>query len=465
MAAEERATFGRYGFILAAVGSAIGLGNIWKFPYITYENGGGSFVLVYLAAILLIGFPLLMAEIAIGRRMRKSAVGAYAGIGEKASIGGRKWGLLGGFGVMTGALLLSYYAIIAGWTVFYLGKTIAWSTGGFDVPEGGLGSYFGGFLAQGPTQLLFQGVFMVFTTALVALGVTKGIERFTKAVMPVLGVVLLLLAINSVRAPGFGEAMGFLFHIGPITSNALLEAVGHAFFTLSLGMAAMVTYGSYVGRDQSIPKAGLMIALFDTVIALLACVVMFSIIFGVPEIARAESFGRSATILFTALPEMFYDLPLGSLLAPIFYALVGLAALTSTISLLEVVVSYFVDQKSWPRKKAAMIVGGGVFLLGIPSAMSLGASEFWTNFPVVGSRATGAFSVVDYFVSNWFLPIGGLATAILAGWFIKAEVLKDELELGHGTFKWFKAWQFALRVIAPVAIIWILIQVVGGKAF
>lgn len=466
MAAEERATFGRFGFILAAVGSAIGLGNIWKFPYITYENEGGSFVLVYLAAIVIIGLPLLLAEIAIGRRTRKSAVGGYAGIVEESKgPGGRKWGLVGGFGVMTGVLLLSYYAIIAGWTVFYLGKCFAWSTRGFETPEEGLGNYFGGFLSDGPTQLVFQAIFMLITTGLVLLGVTKGIERFAKAIMPVLGVVLLLLAINSIRTPGFSDAMAFLFHVGPITSNAVLEAIGHAFFTLSLGMAAMVTYGSYVGRDQSIPKAGLLIALFDTIIALLACVVMFSIIFGVPEAERAASFGRSATILFTTLPQMFYELPMGAILAPVFYSLVGLAALTSTISLLEVAVAYFIDQKGWGRKKAATIVGGAVFLIGIPSAMSLGASDFFSGFPQIGGRATGFFNVVDYLVSNWFLPIGGLLTAFVIGWLVKPEIMKEELELGHGPFKLFKLWQFSLRFVAPVAICWILFKVVGGRTF
>ena len=464
MSTPSRATFGRMGFILAAVGSAIGLGNIWKFPYITYENEGGTFVLVYLVAILLIGFPLMLAEIAIGRHTQKSAVGAFKALGANVA-GGKAWGLAGGLGVVGGALLLSYYAIIAGWTVFYLGKCFAWSTGGFDVPDGELGAYFGGFLANGPVQLGFQAVFMLLTIGLVRAGITQGIERFTKAVMPVLGVVLVLLAINSVRAPGFSEAIGFLFHIGPITSDALLEAVGHAFFTLSLGMAAMITYGSYVAKDQSIPRSGLLIVIFDTVIALLACIVMFTIIFGVPEADRGDAFGRSATILFTTLPQMFYELPLGTILAPIFYALVGLAALTSTISILEVAVSYFIDEKGWSRNKASLVVGGVIYLIGIPSAMSLGASEFWSGFPQLGDRATGSFGVVDYLVSNWFLPIGGLLTAILAGWLVKPHILKGELEQGHGAFKFFPIWQFSLRFIAPVAIIWILVQVIGGRAF
>ncbi len=461
---SDRGRFGRMGFILAAVGSAIGLGNIWKFPYITYANEGGSFVLVYLIAIVLIGAPIMFAELIIGRRTQQSPYGAFAELGKQA-LGGKAWSAVGGLGVFTGFVLLSYYAVIAGWTVYYFGRCLTWSLQGYDVQNAPLGEMFGGFLANGALQITFLAIFLGVTTGVVLLGVKSGIERVTKTLMPILGVVLVLLAINSIRAPGFGDAMRFLFHIGPIDADGFLEAVGHSFFTLSLGMGAMITYGSYVSKKQSIPGSTFLICLFDTLIALIACVIMFSIIFSIPEAERATTFGRSSTMLFTTLPSMFYALPLGGLLSPVFYLLVAFAALTSTIGLLEVAVSYFIDARGWTRKKATLFCGAAIFALGVPSALSLGASNGLSSFNPFGSLATGVLDTFDYTVSNWFLPVGGLLTAVFVGWMLKPELLRDELEEGHGTFKAFGLWLFLLRFVGPVAILWILWAVIGGRSF
>ena len=462
--AQDRGNFGRMGFIFAAVGSAVGLGNIWKFPYITYANEGGSFVIVYLLAITFIGAPIMLAEVLIGRRTQQSPVGAFRNLGADTK-GGGAWVGVGALGITGGFILLSYYAVIAGWTVYYFIRCLGWSLNGFDLESGEVGQLFGDFLANGPAQVGFHALFILVTTGIVILGVKSGIERVAKTLLPVLGVLLILLALNSIRSPGFGEAIRFLFHISPITVDAVLESVGHGFFTLSLGMGAMITYGSYVSRDQSIPRSALTVCIFDTVVALLACVIMFSIIFSVPEVERADTFGRSSTILFTTLPRMFYGMPLGSLLAPVFYLLVAFAALTSTISLLEVVVSYFIDVRGWTRRKATAILGLCVFLAGIPAALSLGAVTGLTNMRPLGELATGWFDTMDYTVSNWFLPIGGLMTAAFAGWFIKSAISRDELELGHGPFKLFGIWLFVLRFICPLAILWIIVAVIGGRSF
>jgi NSS family neurotransmitter:Na+ symporter len=461
---NARGTFGRLGFVFAAVGSAIGLGNIWKFPYITYANEGGSFVLVYLIAIALIGAPIMLAEIIVGRRTQQSPFGALAELGKK-TMGGRAWSLVGALGIITGFVLLSYYAVIAGWTLYYFGRCVAWSLRGFDLTGPELGDSFGAFLGNGPLQILFHFLFLALTVGVVALGVNQGIERVTRLLMPALGVILLLMVINSFWSPGFPDALRFLFHVGPLTADAALEAVGHAFFTLSLGMGAMITYGSYMARSNSIPRSALYICILDTLVALMACIVMFSIIFSVPELERGETFRKSATILFTTLPRMFYGMSFGALLAPLFYILVAFAALTSTISLLEVVVSYFVDVRKWRRRLASVVVGGAIFLFGIPGALSLGANPTLSNWTPLRSLSTGVFDTFDYLVSNWFLPVGGLLMALFVGWFLKPADARDELEAGHGRFRSFVAWQWSLRLVAPVAIVWILYAVLRGRSF
>ncbi len=460
-----RDKFSSLGFIVAAAGSAIGLGNIWKFPYITYANDGGSFVLIYLIAISLIGLPIMLAEILIGRHTQQSPVTAFLGFAKEVA-GGKVWSAVGYLGVAAGLVILSYYSVVAGWTVYYFGKCVSWSVGGFDdAIAANLGTDFGAFLANGPQQITFHAIFMGLTVAIVALGIKGGIERVTKLLLPVLVVILGLLCLASVMNPGFGEAIRFLFHVGPITTEAILEAVGHSFFTLSLGMGALITYGSYLDRKQSIPKDALMISLLDTIIALMACVVMFSIIFSVPAAERATTFTKSATILFTTLPRMFYSLPGGAVIAPVFYLLVAFAALTSTISLLEVVASFLIDKLRLARRKAALVAGAVIFAGGMLVALSLGANHALSTWAPFGPRDAGVFGVLDYFASNWMLPVGGLMIAIFVGWFLDSRLTRDELEAGHGPIRWHGAWRFLLRFVCPIAIGWIILAVIGGRAF
>ena len=462
---EQRASFTRFGFIIAAAGSAIGLGNIWKFPYITYANDGGSFVLIYLAAVVAIGAPVMMAEILIGRRTSKSPVSAFLEL-SRGVAGGRLWGAVGYLGVATGFIILSYYSVVAGWTVYYFGKCLAWSARGF-TPEiaASLGERFSAFLADPALQLGFHLFFMLLTMGVILLGVTEGIERVTRVLMPVLFVLLIVLVVASTLSPGFGEAIDFLFSATAIGRDGVLEAVGQAFFSLSLGMGAMITYGSYTQRKQSIRRDTAMICVLDTSIALMASVIMFSIIFSVPAAERGETFSASSTILFTTLPRMLYELPAGALWTPLFYLLVAFAALTSTISLLEVVVSYFIDHLGWRRRKATLVVGAVTIVLGGFAALSFGASSALTGWAPFGARDAGVFGSLDYLATNWLLPTGGFFIAVFTGWFLSNRLTRDELEAGAGPFGLHWLWKWSLRVVCPVAIGWIIFAVVQGKAF
>ena len=459
--AKKRGSFGHLGFILAAGGSAVGLGNIWKFPYITYENHGGSFVLIYLLSVLLVGFPIMMAEIVIGRSTQKSPVGAFLKLSNPA------WSLVGWLGIGTGFVILSYYSVVAGWTVQYFSKCLIWSIRGFTPQDAAtLGSNFNSFLANGPAQILFHGLFMTFTVLVVVFGIKNGIERITKILMPILFLILLILLVNSFWVPGFKKAIAFMFTPTKIRPDGILEAVGHSFFTLSLGMGAIITYGSYMTKKESIPKAAGLVCIMDTLIALMACVVMYSIIFTLPAAQRASQYSKSIVIMFTTLPKMFYNLPGGAILSPLFYLLVALAALTSTISLLEVVVSYFIDQLNWSRTKATILMGFAIFAFGILSALSLGSVKQLSAWNPLGGKSQGVFDTFDYLASNWFLPIGGIFIAIFVGWFLKKAFTKKELEEGHGPFPFHNVWKFLLRFIDPIAVGWIIYAVIFlGKTF
>lgn len=462
-AADTRGTFGRLGFILAATGSAVGLGNLWKFPYMTYANEGGSFVLVYLVAVAVIGAPLMIAEILIGRHTQQSPVGAFARLAEEARRA-PAWRLVGWLGIAAGVIILSYYSVVAGWTVYYFFRCLRWSLGGF-TPEdaANLGSVFGNFVGNGSLQVAFHALFMALTVGVVIGGVKSGIERATKILMPTLGVLLLALVVNSSLQPGFGDAMRHLFHIGPITGTGVLEAVGQSFFSLSLGMGAMITYGSYVSRNNSVPRSAVLVVGFDTLVGLMACFVMFTIIFSISPTER-ETLGAGAGILFTTLPRMFYEMPGGTVLAPLFFFLVAAAALSSTISLLEVVVAYFIDNRGWSRVPATLAMGGLIFAVGVLCALSLGANTMLTELTIVGKTA-GLFNILDYTAANWLLPLGGLLTCLFVGWVLSDTLTRNELEAGHGSFRLHGAWKWSLRIVCPLAVSAILIAVMTGYSF
>ncbi len=453
---------GRLGFILAAAGSAVGLGNLWKFPYITYENGGGAFVLVYLGAIVLVGLPVMMAEILLGRRAERNPVGAFRVLSQ-GKAGARLWPGVGMLGVISGFVILSYYSVVAGWTVRYIGLAVSGRLETLAAHPKELEAFFREFLSSGTQQVLFHTLFMGATVGIVILGVQKGIERATKVLMPLLFVILLVLVGYSVTTPGFGEAIAFLFrpNFGQLTRGAVLEALGHSFFTLSLGMGAMLTYGSYMRRDNSILKASAVITFLDTLIAIMACIVMFSVI---------KSFDfevtKSAVILFTTLPTVFIQLPGGSLVSALFYLLVAFAALTSTISLLEVVSSFAIDELGWGRRRASLTMGAAIWVFGVLSAVSLGANETLSGINLIGRSSTeGVFGTLDYLASNWFLPVGGFFIALFAGWSLGRRESQETLEEGHGPMAVYSFWRFLVRFVAPLAIGAIIVSVILGVEY
>lgn len=451
------------GFILAATGSAIGLGNLWKFPFITWENGGGAFVLVYLVCIAAVGLPIMMAELLIGRKSQKSVVGALK------DVVGPAWGWLGLWGVLCGFVLLSYYTVIAGWSLFYFAKSSSWMISGFPA-DANMGELFAAQSGNGALQLGISLAFSIATVSIVYFGVQKGIERIAKLFLPVLFGILLLLLISALGMSGSGEALRFIFrpNFAGLDRASVLEALGHSFFTLSLGMGAMVTYGSYISKSQSIVKASAIIVALDTLIAIIATVVMFSVIFSVPGMDQQVSGTGTVGMLFISLPELFFtEVPFGRVLGPLFYVLVALAALTSTISLLEVVASYVIDNHGITRQKATLMCGGTIFLFTILAAMSFGAVPAITDLQLGGALGdmffggkVGWFGMADHFVSNWMLPTGGLGITLAAGWVISREITRSELVDGTQP-RWFHygAWRFFMRFVAPVAVAAILIAV------
>jgi len=440
------------GFILAATGSAIGLGNLWN-------------VLVYLVCIAAVGLPIMMAELLIGRKTQKSAVGAL-----KEAIG-PAWGLVGLWGVLCGFILLSYYTVIAGWSLFFFFKTAGWMVGGF--PQGtSLGAVFAEQSANGGLQLGLSLGFSIATVSVVYFGIQKGIEKIARLFLPVLFALLLLLLVTSFAMEGSGEALAFIFRpsFGELDRGSILEALGHSFFTLSLGMGAMITYGSYIAKHHSIVKASAIIVILDTVIALVATIIMFTVIFTAGLQDQVSDTG-TVGMLFISLPQLFFSegiVPFGHILAPLFYVLVALAALTSTMSLLEVVASYIIDEHNVPRHKATLMCGGTVFIFTALAGLSFGGSASITGLAAPGAIGeiifggkTGWFGMADHFVSNWMLPTGGLAVTIAAGWFMTKEA--TEGELGDETApSWFHygAWRFFIRFVGPVAISAIIIAVV-----
>ena len=450
------------GFILAATGSAIGLGNLWKFPFITWENNGGAFVLVYLVCISAVGLPIMMAELLIGRKGQKSVVGALK------DVVGPAWGWLGLWGVLCGFVLLSYYTVIAGWSLYYFAKSSSWMISGFPT-DANMGDLFGAQSGNGALQLGISLAFSIATVSIVYFGVQKGIERIAKLFLPVLFGILVLLFVSALGMSGSGDALRFIFrpNFSELDRASVLEALGHSFFTLSLGMGAMVTYGSYISKSQSIVKASAIIVVLDTLIALIATVVMFSVIFSVPGMDQQVS-GSSVGMLFISLPELFFtEVPFGRVLGPLFYILVALAALTSTMSLLEVVASYVIDNHGIARQKATLMCGGTIFFFTILAAVSFGAVPAITNLQLGGALGdmffggkAGWFGMADHFVSNWMLPTGGLGITLAAGWVVSREITQSELVDGTQP-RWFSygAWRFFMRFVAPVAVAAILIAV------
>jgi NSS family neurotransmitter:Na+ symporter len=441
----------RFGFVLAAAGSAVGLGNIWKFPYITGENGGGLFVLIYLVCILAVALPVLYAEILIGRAAQRAPIGAFKLLSNKSM-----WWLVGLMGVITGFLILSYYSVVAGWAMHYVWLEVSGAFVGAE-PDA-IAARFGEVYTSTGVNLFWHSIFMCITIVVVFLGVGKGIERAAKVLMPTLLVLMLVLFGDALFQKGFGAAARFLFspNLEKLSGAGVLEALGHSFFTLSVGMGAMITYGSYLSRDTDVVKAGGLVAILDTGVAVLACLIFFPITFtfGMPPEAGPG-------LVFKSIPIALSQMAGGRWLGVIFFVLLFFAALTSAISLLEVVVSSLIDEKKWTRHRAAILMGVAILLLGVPAALSGTTELFGAQF--AGVFGKNWFDLVDYLCSNWFLPLGGLFIALYVGFAMPAEQRKYEYTHGSSLGGTYGVWLFFLRWVAPVGIgVLAIFKIFGG---
>ena len=425
------------GFVLAASGSAIGLGNVWKFPYVTGQNGGGAFVLVYLVCIFAVGLPIMLAEFTLGRKAHLNPVGAF-----KALKPNTPWVGVGYMGVVAGFLILSFYGVVGGWTLAYIVKSFSQSVLEFQSPKDA-GQFFGQFIANPKEVVIYQALFMGLCMAIVIKGVHGGIERACDILMPTLFVILLLLMVRSLTLPGAME--GVKFYLSPdfskISPSVILIALGQAFFSLSLGMGAMLTYGSYLSEKENLTSATVYVVLFDTMIALLVGMVIFPAVF-----AMGLEPAEGPSLVFSVLPAVFSSMPFGTVVSIIFFVLLAIAAITSGISLLEVVVAYFIDQVGWARKKAVLIVGLIIFALGIPSGLSFGVMSD------VKFMDKTFFDIVDNIASNYLLPLGGMLTAIFVGWKWGIAKACEEIEKHETRFHWAHLWGFLLRYITPVSV-------------
>jgi len=435
----------KLGFIFAAAGSAIGLGNIWRFPYLVGENGGAAFVLLYMLFVIIIGLPYMFGELALGRFVQRNPVGAI-----KAIRPGSAWKWVGYLGVFTGVGILSFYGVIAGWTVAYIYKMAVGSFGGFNE------------LISDPlaVSLLFA-FFILITSVIVYGGVSDGIERWSKILMPVLFVLMLGLIVYSVLLDG--ASAGLKFYLNPdfskITGRVVLAALGQAFFSLSLGMGLMITYGSYMSKNEDLTSSGFYVGLFDTMVAFMAGLIIFPALF-----AMGENPAAGPGLVFVIFPKLFAQMPGGQLVGVLFFILLAIAALTSTISLLEVPVAFMVDEHKAPRKKIVWAVAGFTFVFGLPSALSQGANDYFTNFGLIPARLTSPdfLSQMSFLWGDFSLAFGALMLSIFIGWIWGAGKAADEIGSGAAGFQSMRGlWIFMIRYFIPVVIFIILLNLFG----
>lgn len=438
-AGNHRGTWGsKVAFILAAAGSAIGLGNIWGFPTQVGLHGGAGFVLVYLACVFLVGVPVMIAELTIGRATKRDAVGAF-----KALAPGSSWKWVGALGVVTGLVILSYYSVIAGWTVKYLWFTVEGGLRGSDPAQ--INAVFTDFL-NSPEPILYHLIFMALTIWVVTGGIEGGIEKVTTILMPFLFVILVLLVIRSVTLPGASE--GIEFYLRPdfskISFRVVLAALGQAFFSLSLGMGAMITYGSYLSKKEDLVSSAVYVSLSDLLIAFLAGFAIFPALFAVPGLKPDQG----PSLIFLVLPNIFNEIPFGQAFGSAFYLLLVIAALTSSISLLEVVVAYFIDDRGWSRRNAAIMIGGAAFLIGIPSALSEGYVPAFTGF----------LEYADFLFGKLSLVVGGLLISLFLAWRWGLPAALSEIYSSNRTFRLAAVWSILIRYVCPLAIAVILVD-------
>lgn len=441
MEAKERGSWGsKIAFIFAASGSAIGLGNIWRFPMVVGQNGGAVFVFVYILAVVFIGFTVMLAELTIGRNAQRNPVGAIEHIKPRSP-----WKGIGFLGILTGICILSFYSVVAGWAAGYLIKT---ASGAF---KGNLtgqmaDKIFTDFSSNPFQVILFLFLVICITAYIISRGVKGGIERWTKVLMPILFLLIVFLAIRALTLPGAEKGLSFYLKpdFSKLNGTVILFALGQAFFSLSLGMGTMITYGSYIPKSDNLVSSAGWVCFSDTLIALLAGIIIFPTLFAIPGVEPTAGSG----LVFKVFPLIFSKITGGQIFGTLFFTLLLVAAITSTISLLEVPVAYFVDERNWSRKKAAYLVGGFSFLIGIPSALSSGGLKLFTKIDFMGK--------MNFIFGNFTLAFGAFLICLFLGYIWGVKKAFSEIASGNTHFRLRPLWTFSIKFLSPIAIIIIL---------
>jgi neurotransmitter:Na+ symporter, NSS family len=436
----------RMAFILAVTGSAVGLGNVWKFPYIAGQNGGGAFVLVYLACVTLIGMPVMMSEILIGRRGRRNPIATMALLGEEEG-SSSKWRWVGSMGVLAGILILSYYSVVAGWTLAYILKSMLGTFAG--ASPAAVGAQFNDYVGSWQSVGLSHTLFMGLTVFVVARGVERGLEQAVRFMVPALLLLMLVLLGYSLSSGHFGQGVAFMFtpDFDKLSWDSVLAAMGQAFFTLSIGMGAIMAYGAYLPEETSITGSSAAVVGADTLIAVLAGLVIFPLVF-----ANGLDPADGPGLVFYTLPLAFGKMAGGMFFATIFFILLAFAAWTSAIGLMEPAVAWLVEHHNRSRAQAALIVGALIWAIGFGSVLSFNVlSEFKFYKGTI-------FDNVDYVTSNIMLPLGGVCIAVFAGWIMCRNSTSEELGSSGSLYR---LWRFLVRVVAPLGILFVFLKAVG----
>jgi NSS family neurotransmitter:Na+ symporter len=440
---------GRVGFLMAAIGSAIGLGILWKFPYTVGENGGGLFLLSYFICLIIVGIPIFIAEIILGRSSQRAAVGAY----EVHDTKGVGWKVTGWLGVLASFLIMSFYSVIAGWGMSY----ILMSLSGFyqNLSSVEVAKAYTVLSTSGDISLFWHFLFTLITVAIVLSGVRKGIERWAKIMTKVLLALLVLLFLYTLTLEGFKEGAAFIFHPNPadFKLSSVIEALGLAFWTLSIGQGIMISYGSYMKRGYSVVQMCGIVAFSVIIVSILAALMIFPVVF---------TFGLQPQsgpgLVFQTLPYLFAKLPGSLVLSTMFFTLFVFTALTSAIPLIEVVATNIMELKGISRKKAAILVGSATFIFGIPSAFAQSSGIFPDWSAIYGMDF---LKTIDNLVSIWVIPVGGLLSALFVGWVMDKRVIREEFVIGTRLTFLYKPWKFFIRWIVPLTIGVIIIQKSG----
>jgi len=434
----------KFGFIFAAAGSAVGLGNVWRFPYLTGQNGGAAFVLIYIVCVMLVGVPVLMNEMALGRLSGKNVISTFSDTGAK-----KIWVFFGGvLAISVSFFVLSYYCVIAGWTIGYMITSLT----NTPIP-------FKEFVAEGTYVIPLFALALLTTVIIVIGGIAGGIEKANKIMMPTLFILLFLVIFRSVTLPGAGA--GIAYYLVPdfskITGLTVLTALTQSFFSLGIGWGIIVTYSSYLPKNQSIIKSSLWVGGMDTAIALLSGLMIFPAVF-----AFGKQPDSGPTLVFEVLANIFPKMPLGNIGGFLFFTLLFFAAITSTISMVEVVGSWLIDEKKWSRKKAATLVGVAAFVIGLPSALSNGSSDFFTKLEFLGQ--VGVLNIMDFVFGIIIMLIVVLTTCLYTGWVLDTNKIINEIELGDPNFKdsgLSKLWTVFIRFVCPIVIVIVVLSVLG----